>query len=480
MSVFYIPRQTAGASSEAIAALQTTVATQNAEIASLTTSVAALNTAATNNASTFLTNAVEPSSGSTLTLGCASGTSDVLIGCGTGIQRVKIGSTGGGQTDITVGGPTDNVYIGGTLTYVQSTDLQVTDKTITLNKGGLATSAGGAGISIEEGGSETAYMKLDVARSAILMKAPVASEVSTADIYSSKTTLAAATSSNTGSTLMSRDTYGNVAANSVIEGYTTTATSGGTTTLTVASTQQQFFTGTSNQTVTLPVVSTLQLGQSYKITNNSTGLITVQSSGGNTLQAIAPGPAMQPGSRFVATVISTSGTGTASWAWDYCLLFPTKEWLIATLASPQTSNLAVGDHIAFDSTLTWSGTNIVATSGTYTTTVGANCVGRFFLKALKVYKIRCSISECTYTNTIGANAEFVIWNSDTNSAIAGSVPAFSYGGSYAAGEGGAITETIFVPSTDTRIEVRITSAYEITGIGAGTTRRPYIYIELWN
>jgi hypothetical protein len=98
-------------------------------------------------------------------------------------------------------------------------------------------------------------------------------------------------------------------------GYTTTATAAGTTTLTVASTTQQYFTGSTTQTVLLPVASTLTLGFQFQIINQSSGVVTVQSSGANTIQAMAQN------FELVVTCILTSGTGTASWNWSY---LPTK------------------------------------------------------------------------------------------------------------------------------------------------------------
>jgi hypothetical protein len=89
--------------------------------------------------------------------------------------------------------------------------------------------------------------------------------------------------------------------------YTTTATANGTTTLTNASTYEQVFTGTLNQTIVLPVVSTLVTGWAYKIINNNTSTLFVQSSGGN---AIATVPA---GQNAIFICISTSGTTAASW-----------------------------------------------------------------------------------------------------------------------------------------------------------------------
>lgn len=113
------------------------------------------------------------------------------------------------------------------------------------------------------------------------------------------------------STLALRDANGNLSSNSFIKGGTTTATAAGTTTLTVASTQIQVFTGATTQTLVLPVTSTLALFQQYFIRNNSTGIVTVQSSGANTIQAMAAG------SHMWVTVVLTSGTTAASWSNSY-------------------------------------------------------------------------------------------------------------------------------------------------------------------
>lgn len=69
---------------------------------------------------------------------------------------------------------------------------------------------------------------------------------------------------------------------------TSTATAAGTTTLSNASSQTQEFTGTTTQTVKLPTTY-IVAGQSYTIVNNSTGAVTVQSSGGNTVSTVSAG-----------------------------------------------------------------------------------------------------------------------------------------------------------------------------------------------
>jgi hypothetical protein len=118
-------------------------------------------------------------------------------------------------------------------------------------------------------------------------------------------------SASTASTLVARDANKNIAINNSIADYTTTATAAGTTTLTVGSTYQQFFTGTTTQIVQLPVTSTLTLGHTYYIENNSTGAVTVNSSGANAIVVLAGGTNAE------FTCILTSGTTAASWAYKY-------------------------------------------------------------------------------------------------------------------------------------------------------------------
>jgi len=93
--------------------------------------------------------------------------------------------------------------------------------------------------------------------------------------------------------------------------FNTTATAAGTTTLTSTSPSVQFFTGTSTQTIVLPVASTMVLGQRFTIHNNSTGALTVNSSGANLVGTV------QPNTTVVCTCISTSGTSAASWDYDF-------------------------------------------------------------------------------------------------------------------------------------------------------------------
>lgn len=82
-------------------------------------------------------------------------------------------------------------------------------------------------------------------------------------------------------------TLTNPAVNNVTGSYTTTATAAGTTTLTVSSTYLNVFTGSTTQTVVMPDATTLVAGTQYQITNNSTGVVTVNKNGGTLIKALA-------------------------------------------------------------------------------------------------------------------------------------------------------------------------------------------------
>ena len=108
-------------------------------------------------------------------------------------------------------------------------------------------------------------------------------------------------------------TSGGTSANSApaamasLMGFTTTATAGSNTVLTNTSSYYQVFTGTQNQNIALPVVSTLATGWTFHICNNSTGTLVVQSSGANNVITV---PSQVTA---MCTVVSTSGTTEASW-----------------------------------------------------------------------------------------------------------------------------------------------------------------------
>jgi hypothetical protein len=161
-------------------------------------------------------------------------------------------------------------------------------------------------------------------------------------------------------------------------GYTTTATAAGTTTLTSASNNQQYFTGSTTQTVVLPVTSTIVLGLSYLIVNNSTGVLTVQSSGGNTITLV---PA---GSTVICTCILVTGTTAASWSFAFQgssnIPYKQVQSISASVAGNAMTISATALSLDFRSTTLGSGTvttvsgtpaNLVISSGSTLGTINA-------------------------------------------------------------------------------------------------------------
>lgn len=170
----------------------------------------------------------------------------------------------------------------------------------------------------------------------------------------------------TASTLVERDSSGNVNVNAANVGYTTTATAAGTTTLTVGSTQIQYFTGSITQTVTLPVTSTLQLGRQFLVVNNSTGLVTINSSGGNLVTTLGSS------TRTTLVCILTSGTAAASWSASSGNVPGS---LVAGLASDNQITLSGGSSSEVRITASGSDTDVditLVTQGAGAVYTGAN------------------------------------------------------------------------------------------------------------
>jgi hypothetical protein len=79
---------------------------------------------------------------------------------------------GSNCSTINIGNSLSNINIDGSLCYVNTTNLQVEDKLITLNKGGASSSGSGSGFEIEENNAVTSYIKLNSERDAFVIKTP--------------------------------------------------------------------------------------------------------------------------------------------------------------------------------------------------------------------------------------------------------------------------------------------------------------------
>ena len=117
----------------------------------------------------------------------------------------------------------------------------------------------------------------------------------------------------TASTLAEWDGNVNLSTNALFAALTSTATAAGTTTMTITSAETQVWTGTTTQTVKLPTTS-VPAGAQYTIINQSSGNVSVQSSGANAILTLT-GAASAPFSVGIFTALVATPTTAANWSY---------------------------------------------------------------------------------------------------------------------------------------------------------------------
>ena len=173
-------------------------------------------------------------------------------------------------------------------------------------------------------------------------------------------------------------------------GFTTTVTANSNTVLTNVSSYYQIFTGTGNQNVALPVVSTLSNGWTFHICNNSTGSLSVQSSGANVVITVPSAITV------MCTAISNTGTTETSWEagfTDFSTLTGNGSVVLAsnaTLSNVSVNAYTEGITLGYVNTgsaftLNIANTTIITAnlSATCTFTMPANTAGKSFILFLK-------------------------------------------------------------------------------------------------
>ena len=125
------------------------------------------------------------------------------------------------------------------------------------------------------------------------------------------------------------------------EGFTTTVTAAGTTTLDNTSTYQQFFTGSSYQNVVLPAVATIAPGWSFMFVNQSTGEAAFGPNGAGTVEIRTSGGLCilrLPGRDCWATVTCVDVTlGTSPSGWISSMGVGTRQYQGSTGVYPMVS-----------------------------------------------------------------------------------------------------------------------------------------------
>ena len=156
---------------------------------------------------------------------------------------------------------------------------------------------------------------------------------------------------NAASGVVVKDANSNVSANNFLFGFTSTASAGTTTTLTVSSTQYQLITGSTSQTFQLPNATTLVNGTSFVFNNNSSaGTVSINNG------AVSPTLIASVGSGGYVTVVLFDNS-TQAGSWDYHYSAPSNTtW--------STNTFTTGSAIV--STQTVQGTRLISTIATGT------------------------------------------------------------------------------------------------------------------
>lgn len=329
----------------------------------------------------------------------------VVLGAGTTDTKVVAGIVTDGTSKLTLGVAGTSV---GAVAFNNATSGSITLQPVT---GAL--------------GSVTLTMPATTGTLALLSLAQTWTAVQTfssAPVFNALPTGTAVSSAEAVSTLVSRDANGNAAVTNLQQGYTSTATATGTTTLTVASNQNQVFTGTLGQICILPAVSTLTLGTDYVITNQSTGNITIQSSGANNIVILGPNQ--------IATLVTNATSGTGAAVWNFQVSNATYDYrnnngtpVVEANSHVETGAVGTSTGVAsaFSVSVTWAksftGIPIVVPSpaGDASSAVGYGSAG-FNLKRFTV--------QVTSVSTSGAS--FEVYTTDGTAWASGNFAYFTY------------------------------------------------------
>ena len=291
---------------------------------------------------------------------------DVTVNVSAGTGTVTSVALSGGTTGLTVTG--SPITTTGTITLA----------------GTLAVANGGTGATTSSGARTNLGL---VIGTDVLAPTGSAASLTSFPTFNQNTT---GTASNvTGTVAIANGGTGKTTANAAMAnlmGFTSTVTAAGTTTLTNTSSYYQLFTGSTTQTVVLPVTSTLQTGWTFHICNNSTGTVTVQSSGLNSVISVLAG------TTAMCTCIGTTLTTAADWEAGYTdFSTATGSGAVvlsngASLASPSINSPSATGTLDFAGTSSLSATfhtaqtsgvtTIGGTSGTGTITVGRSTVSQ--------------------------------------------------------------------------------------------------------
>ena len=266
------------------------------------------------------------------------------------------------------------------------------------------------------------------------------------------------------------------AANASLFGFTTTATSATPLVLTNTSSVYQLFTGSTAQTVTLPVTSTLTAGWTFHIVNNSTQNITVNSSGANLVCTVIPN------TTSMVTCILITGTTAASWEFgftDFGAITGTGSVVMSTsptLVTPVLGTPASGTvtNLTGTASININGTvgATTASTGAFTTLTASTSLATSnsgTVSLIGTGAIAIGATTATTALTVGQSTVSQTTNIQAGATASASTKAINIGTGGLAGS----TTTIIIGSTagtsTTTVNGTLTAGTGVTGGIAGGT-----------
>ena len=258
--------------------------------------------------------------------------SAVTIGSGLNFSGGTLSSTGSGGTVTSVG------FTGGLITVASATTTPA------------LTVAGTSGGIVYFSSASTWASSALLASNALMIGGGAGTAPSTTTTGTGVLT-ALGNATNAASGVVVKDANSNVSANNFLFGFTSTASAGTTTTLTVSSTQYQLITGSTSQTFQLPNATTLVNGTSFVFNNNSSaGTVSINNG------AVSPTLIASVGSGGYVTVVLVDNS-TQAGSWDYHYGAPSNTtW--------STNTLSTGAAITSSQAVT--GTRLISTVATGT------------------------------------------------------------------------------------------------------------------
>lgn len=175
------------------------------------------------------------------------------------------------------------------------------------------------------------------------------------------TTVSAATHANTASAIVKRTADGNVWVTGAQQKATSTATAAGTTTLTVADSPIQIWTGATTQTIKMPAANTLvQIGATYRFINKSSGTLTIQDNSAGAITTV-------PTNTSADIVVTNIGSAAGTWIADAAAAGGGSSLTATYVGYGDGSNALTGE-----ASLTWDATNDILRIDRPAASTGAN------------------------------------------------------------------------------------------------------------